>query len=591
VCPKCIDKRKVLRRIVAYSLPYWPYLVVAMLLSITATVANLAPPLFQRSLVNEVLVSRRRADLLLPLILGMLAVRVLSMLIGMGRGWMMIWLGAKVTFDIRAQLYEKMQALTLRFFDRKQVGGLISRMTRDTDQIWHFAVDGVAEITINSLLVIGIGIPLFVMQPRLAAFVVIPAPVIALMTYIFFRRIRSMYHRLWHRWAKLSATIGEALSGIRVVKAFAQEPREVNRFKRDALSLFNQHVYVERTWIIFHPFIDLSTVIASLLVWFVGGSMVLRGSTTLGDLWAFQAYIGMFYGPLQFFGHVYNWIQQALTAGERIFEIIDSEPEHYDDPDAVSMPHVKGEVEFKAVDFGYEKHIPVLKNVNLHVQPGEMIGLVGHSGAGKSTMINLVCHFYNPDEGELLIDGVDVRNIKLHDLREQIGIVPQESFLFSGTIAENIAYAKPEAGREEIVRAARAANAHDFIRKLPAGYDSEVGERGSRLSGGERQRIAIARAILHDPRILILDEATSSVDTETESQIQQAIQRLIQSRTTFAIAHRLSTLRNADRLLVLKGGEIVEIGSHDELMLKKDGEYAKLVKMQAEVSKIKVVDG
>lgn len=597
VCPKCIDRRKVIRRIVGYSLPYWPYLTLAMFLSIATTVTNLAPPWLSRTLVDRVLGPKpplkAQPELLIPIILGMLGARVLTMLLGMARGWMMIWLGGKVTFDIRAELYEKMQALTLRFFDKKQVGGLISRMTRDTDYLWHFAVDGVAEITINGLMVLGIGTALFVMQPKLAAFVLIPAPVIALMTYIFFKRIRTMYHRLWHRWSKLSATLGEALSGIRVVKAFAQEPREVARFNRDAASLFNQHVYAERTWVIFFPFIDLATVIGSLMVWLIGGMMVLKsgpGGTTLGSLFAFQAYIGMFYGPLQFFGRVYSWIQQALTAGERIFEVIDSEPEHYDDPDAQHLPDIKGEVEFANVDFGYEKHIPVLRNVNLHVKPGEMIGLVGHSGAGKSTMINLICHFYDADEGVIKIDGVDIRKIRLHDLRRQIGIVPQESFLFSGTIAENIAYAKPHASREEIIRAARAANAHDFIRKLPGGYDSEVGERGARLSGGERQRIAIARAILHDPKILILDEATSSVDTETEAQIQEAIGRLIKSRTTFAIAHRLSTLRNADRLCVLKGGEIVEIGTHDELV-NKDGEYAKLVRMQADISRIKAVDG
>ena len=598
VCPKCVDRRKVLRRIASYSAPYWVLLVTAVLLSLLSTLASLVPPYLTKPLMDDVLAPKApkvsRPELLLPLIAAMLGVRVIAMLIGMVRGWMMIWLGGKVTFDIRAELYEKMQALTLRFFDKKQVGGLISRMTRDTDYLWHFAVDGVAEITTNGLMVVGIGVVLFVMQPKLALFVLIPAPVIAVMTYVFFRRIRSMYHRLWHRWSKLSATLGEALSGIRVVKAFAQEPREVSRFNRDAAALFDQHVRAERTWILFFPIIDLSTVIGSLLVWLVGGMMVVHaqpGGATLGDLTVFQAYIGMFYGPLQFFGRVNTWVQQALTAGERVFEVIDSEPEHYDDADAVTMPQIKGEIEFKGVHFGYEKHIPVLKGVDLHVKAGEMIGLVGHSGAGKSTLINLICHFYNVDEGQLLVDGEDITKIRLHDVRSQIGIVPQESFLFSGTIAENIAYARPDASREDIIRCARAANAHDFIRKLPDGYDSDVGERGARLSGGERQRIAIARAILHDPRVLILDEATASVDTETERQIQEAIARLTKSRTTFAIAHRLSTLRNADRLCVLKGGELVEVGSHDELMLKKDGEYAKLVNMQSELSRMKAVDG
>lgn len=592
VCPRCVDRRKVLRRIVAYSLPYWPYLAAAIVLSLLATAASMAPPYLSKPLMDDVLVpDAAHPEWLLPIVGAMLGIRLVAMGLGVLRSYMMIWLGGKVTFDIRAELYQKMQHLTLKFFDKKQVGGLISRMTRDTDYIWHFAVDGVTEITTNGMLVLGIGTMLFLMQPKLALFVLVPAPVIAIMTYVFFRRIRSMYHRLWHRWSRLSATLGEALSGIRVVKAFAQENREIGRFNRDAEALFHQHVYAERTWVFFFPVIDLSALIGSLLVWLVGGTMVLRGSgATLGDLVAFQAFLGMFYGPLQFFGRVYSWVQQAFTAGERVFEVIDSEPEDYDSEDTVDLPRLDGEVHFEGVHFGYQKHIPVLKNVDIHVKPGEMIGLVGHSGAGKSTMINLICHFYDVDEGTLKIDGVDIRKIKLHDLRGQIGIVPQESFLFSGTIAENIAYAKPDASRDDIIRAARAANAHDFIRKLPDGYDSEVGERGGRLSGGERQRIAIARAILHDPRILILDEATASVDTETERQIQEAIARLIKSRTTFAIAHRLSTLRNADRLCVLKGGEVAETGSHDELM-EQDGEYAKLVKMQGELSKIKAVDG
>ncbi|MDI9584615.1 MAG: ABC transporter ATP-binding protein [Acidobacteriota bacterium] len=595
-CIVCVDKSRVLKRIAGYGRPYWPLLGLSLLLSLMATATTLVPPYLSGTLVDDVLTPpSKHPEWLLPVILAMLGARVVAMLIGMGRGWIMVWLAGKVTFDIRSELYQKMQELTLRFFDRKQVGGLISRMTRDTDFLYYFAVDGIMELIVNGLMILGIGAVLFAVQPLLAALVLIPAPAMAFMTHFMFRRIRRVYHRLWHRWSKMSATIGEALSGIRVVKAFAQEPRESGRFVRDAEALFTQGVQAERIWVTFFPILDLATVIGSLLVWFIGGLMVLRSAgpdgTTLGDLVRFQAYIGMFYGPLQSLGRIFSWAQRALTAGERVFEVIDSEPESYDSPDAVPLPDLKGEVEFRKVVFGYKKHLPVLRNVDLHVKPGEMIGLVGHSGAGKSTMINLICRFYDADEGEILIDGMDIRKVKLHDLRHQIGIVPQESFLFSGTIAENIAYAKPDATREDIVRAARAANAHDFIRKRPDGYDSEVGERGSRLSGGEKQRIAIARAILHDPKILILDEATASVDTETEQQIQQAIERLIRSRTTFAIAHRLSTLRNADRLCVIKEGTIAEVGTHDELLAKENGEYAKLVKMQAEISKLKAVDG
>jgi ATP-binding cassette subfamily B protein len=311
---------------------------------------------------------------------------------------------------------------------------------------------------------------------------------------------------------------------------------------------------------------------------------------TLGTLMAFFYFVNMFYRPLQSLTRLNDWMQRAFTAAERVFEIIDTEPEDYDNPDAVHIERIEGRVKLDDITFGYDKAQPVLQNISLDVEPGEMIGLVGHSGAGKSTLINLVCRFYDVDEGTVLIDGVPIKDVDLRDLRTQIGVVLQEPFLFNGTIAENIAYGKPDATTEEIMRAARAANAHEFIIRTPDGYDTKVGERGAQVSGGERQRISIARAILHDPAILILDEATASVDTETEQQIQEAIGELVAGRTTFAIAHRLSTLRNADRLLVLEHGKLAELGTHQEL-LDQRGVYYRLVNMQREVSAIKVVDG
>jgi ATP-binding cassette subfamily B protein len=326
--------------------------------------------------------------------------------------------------------------------------------------------------------------------------------------------------------------------------------------------------------------------LGSLIAWFAGGLQVIAGDMTLGTLFAFNAYLAMFYGPLRHVSPVINWASRSLTAAERVFEVIDSEPEQVNDGTLLSMPKLKGEVEFRNMTFGYDSHNPVLRNINLHVKSGEMIGLVGHSGAGKSTMINLICRFYTPDSGGVYIDGKDVTKIRLEDLRRQTGVVLQEPFLFSGTISENIAYAKPDATMVEIIAAAKAANAHEFIVKFPDGYDAEVGERGGQLSGGERQRISIARAILHNPRILILDEATSSVDVQTEKKIQQAIDRLVQNRTTFAIAHRLSTLRSADRLFVIEKGRGVECGSHEELMEQK-GIYHKLVETQRQSSEIR----
>jgi ATP-binding cassette subfamily B protein len=342
--------------------------------------------------------------------------------------------------------------------------------------------------------------------------------------------------------------------------------------------------------------------IGNLIIWYVGGYQVIEDSLlgaqvlpnrhafTLGQFFTFLGYLGQFYGPLQFMSRVADFLSRSLAAAERVFEVLDTQSDVQDDEKPASLPRIEGRVEFKNVTFGYEPHKPALKDVSFNVAPGEMIGLVGKSGAGKSTAINLICRFYEVNEGEILIDGINIKKIAQKDLRSQIGVVLQEPFLFSGSIYDNIAFARPGATREDIMAAAKAANAHDFIVLKPDGYDTQVGERGQTLSGGERQRISIARAILHNPRILILDEATASVDTDTEKQIQDAISRLIKGRTTFAIAHRLSTLRNATRLVVLKDGKIAEVGSHAELIEKK-GEFHRLVQMQQEMNKIIEIKG
>ncbi|MGB9588384.1 MAG: ABC transporter ATP-binding protein, partial [Armatimonadota bacterium] len=592
-----INTRRIIFRLGSYALPYKRLSIALVMITLFATTIELIPPYFTKIIIDDVFSPvlqgasiQSRLRLLSLLVGAFAAIRVTSAGLAVLRGRLAVSLGAAITRDIRVQLYECLQRLSLSFYDKRQVGSVMSRVTQDSNHLSGFLVEGVQYYVVNLLLVIGIPIVLLGINWKLGVLVLIPTPVVVLATVASWKRLMKKFHHLWHTWGKLSAVLNDALSGIKVVKAFGQEEIEIMRFSTRNEHLYDAGVKAEQTVQLVFPTLGFIMSIGSLLVWWYGGRQVLFGDAKLGDLMAFLAYIGMFYAPVQILTRISEWMSRSLTAAERIFEVMDTVPEIADAPDSIPMPNIKGDVEFRNVDFGYDKHKPVLKDISFHVKAGEMIGLVGHSGAGKSTTINLICRFYDPTGGVILLDGVDMRKVKLADLRRQIGVVLQDPFLFNGTIAENIAYGKPDASREEIIAAAKAANAHEFIMRFPDGYDTYVRERGGRLSGGERQRIAIARAILRDPKILILDEATSSVDTETEKQLQEAIARLVKGRTTFAIAHTLSTLRNADRLLVLENGKFVEYGTHEELLAKK-GVYYKLVQLQKAISKIKAVDG
>lgn len=593
ICPACIRRLATLQRIASYLKPYKRHALLLAVVSLIEVGTALIPPMLTRHIVDGVLVPKEgntdsmseRLTLLGLLVLAMVGIRVLNWGLEWTHGWTVSWLGARMTADIRNRLYQQLELLSLQFYDRRQVGAVMSRVTRDAGRLQEFLVEGLPYLIINALMLIGILGILFRMHWLLALLILVPVPFMMGWGVIFWKRMRLYFNKWDQAWSDIMATVNETLSGIRVVKAFAQEAREIAAFGIRNKKIRQLAIRTEINWEIFFATTTLFTSFGILIVWFFGGQEVIRDALTIGTLLAFYAYMWMLYEPIEWFGQVNNWMTRAFTGAERIFEVIDTPAEAYKDPDARPISNIRGEVSFKNVTFGYDKSKPVLHEINLNITPGEMVGLVGRSGVGKTTTVNLICRFYDVDQGIIEVDGVPIQKIRLEDLRSQIGIVPQEPFLFSGTVAENISYGKPGASFEEIMEAAIAANAHNFIVGKSDGYDTQVGERGGELSGGEKQRVAIARAILHDPKILILDEATSSVDVETEKQIQEAIARLTQGRTTFAIAHRLSTLRNADRLVILEGGRIVEIGTHNELMEKK-GIFYELVQLQQQTSEI-----
>ena len=589
-CPACTRKLDTLRRLVGYMAPYWVRVAMLISLTLVGTLAELVPPLITKRLIDDVLTPPSDPSLLPWLVLGLLAVGIFVWAAGVGRNWLGTWIGLRTSEEMRADLYRSLQFLPLRFHDKRKVGALVSRMSNDSDLVEIYLVFDIPFIVSNALMLTGILGLLIYMNWELTLYVLLPIPPIIFGGRLVWSRLEAYWRRYSVKWSRLSSHLNESIRGIRVVKAFAQERREGDRFDRHSDELREVLVGAERSWVMFFMITNFFMSFGVFFVWYFGGRQILGNELTLGELMAFITYIWMLYQPLKWFGDFYGFMMRAYAGAERIFEVIDGRPEPFDDPQARAMPNLSGSVRFGDASFGYDPGKPVLKDVELEVSAGEMIGLVGKSGAGKTTFINLICRFYDVTRGAIEVDGVDIRNMKLEDLRHQIGLVAQQSFLFNGTVAENIGYGKPGSSFEEILRASRAANAHEFVVKMPDGYDMLVGEQGNKLSGGEKQRIAIARAILHDPRILILDEATSSLDTPTEKKIQEAIANLTRGRTTFAIAHRLSTLRSADRIVVLDDGKVAEVGSHEELM-QREGLFHRLVETQQVTTAVMVVGG
>jgi ATP-binding cassette subfamily B protein len=583
----------VILRLLGYLAPYRRQVAIGLGAAAIVTLASLVPPYLAGFLLDRVVRPAQAGTLPLAkaarlawLAVGAMgALYVVRQAAAHMRLRLMSVLGEWVARDLRSELYSHIQRLSLSFFSRKKTGSLITRVTADTDRLWEFIAFGVVDVSLSVVMLLGLGVVLLSLDWRLGLVMTLPVPLFCWLIYWHGERLNGRFIRAWRKWSRLTDVLGDTIPGIRVVKAFNQETREIGRFvdRNDAVTdEFNQ---IHRLWTTFWPLLMFAVHTTTVLVWVFAVPRLLGTGHPLsaGVFVSFLLYTTMFVAPIEVIGQMVRTVNRATSSAHRVFEVLDSESEVRDVADPVRLTPVKGGVEFDNVTFAYDGVRQILRGVSFAVQPGELIGLVGPSGGGKSTVVSLVARFYDATGGAVRIDGVDVRSLDTGHYREQIGIVLQDPYLFHGTVLENIRYGAPGASLGAVVQAAKAANAHDFICKLGQGYDTVVGERGHTLSGGERQRISIARAILHDPRIHILDEATSSVDTETERQIQEALERLIQGRTVFAIAHRLSTLRRASRLFVIEKGRLAEAGTHRELLGKPNGIYRKLYEMQLQL--------
>jgi ABC-type multidrug transport system fused ATPase/permease subunit len=579
-----------LKRLFGYVRPYWKPLVATGVLLLLHVGLNLLPPLLQREIVDRAIATRDLSRLGV-MVAALVGVYVLMCLAEVGDQYTRHVLGARFIFDLRMHIYAYLQQLSLSFFERTSTGELMSRVTNDVNAVERFVTHGVLLTTVDLLRLVGASVVLLVLDWRLALIVLVLLPVMAAGLRRFNRRARPIYRRVRDRLGDINAKLGDNLAGIRVIQAFGQEGLEVERFRDVSANYYQERVRAIRSWSTFFPGLYALAAIGGVMVLGAGAWMVIGGQLSLGTLVAFLAYVTSFYEPLRRLTEVDNTFQQAIAAGERIFELLDEVPEIQDAPGAVALDEIEGDVVFDDVHFRYGEGDPatrsgrreVLHDVEFHMAPGEVVALVGPSGAGKTSIARLLCRFYDPIHGRILVDGHDLRQVQVWSLRKHVAVVLQDTFLFNTTVRENLRYGKPDASEEEMIAAAKAAYAHEFIQQLPQGYDTEIGERGVKLSGGQKQRLALARAILADPRILILDEATSSVDAEAEYLIQQALDEVLKGRTSLVIAHRLSTIRNADKIIALEEGRIREVGDHHEL-LARGGLYSQLYRRQLELA-------
>ncbi|MCM0044048.1 MAG: ABC transporter ATP-binding protein/permease [Burkholderiaceae bacterium] len=574
----------VLFRLWRFARPYKMQLLLGFFLTLASTAALMVPPYLSMPLMDEILIPTQKGteidthDVVIYLS-GLLAAAMTAWGLGWWRTYLLALVSERIGAHLRTATFDHLMTLSLDYFGAKRTGDLIARIGNESDRICVFLSLHALDFATDVLLLTMTTVVLFTINPWLTVVTLLPLPLIMWLIHSVRDRLRTGFEKIDRIWSDVTNVLADTIPGIRVVKAFAQEGRESGRFRDANMHNLAVNDKLNRTWSLFAPTVTMLTEVGLLIVWAFGIWLVIHHGVTVGVLVAFIAYIGRFYGRLDSMSRIVSHTQKAAAGAKRIFDILDHSSSVPEPASPVPVAAIPGAISIRDVGFRHGSR-RILKGINFDIRPGEMIGLVGHSGSGKSTLINLICRFYDVTDGAIMVDGTDIRRFSVGDYRKHIGLVLQEPFLFHGTIAENIAYGKPGATRADIIAAARAAHAHEFILRLRHGYDSIVGERGQGLSGGERQRISIARALLINPHILMLDEATSSVDTETEKEIQKALDNLVQGRTTIAIAHRLSTLRRADRLVVLERGEVVEIGSHDELMARQ-GAYWRLYEAQA----------
>ncbi len=586
-CPYCSHKKEgLINDFFTLLKPYKGRLVIIFILMILSSVTSLMNPEIQKKLVDDVLFDRKGTMSLAAICLGgMLAVTIFSLVVNVAKSYLCAKLGSTISMDLRKKLYAKVQSLSLAFISDRKPGDLMNRVTGDTRRVSDFMADAFCNLFSVAIMLIFSVTYMLILDWKLALLSFVFIPVSITISVAFRKNIHRRFHMQRKKEDKINSNLRDVITGMAVVKSYGKEEQETKHFSETAESYAVTQKRNEVFWAVFFPTMQFMMGIGTYIITYVGGKNVLSDTKTVGELMQFVSYASMMYMYVGWLSNLPRILMNMITSIERISDVMKQEPKIVDKSKAQEH-EIQGDFEFKDVCFGYKSYEPVLEHINLKVKKGEMIGLVGASGTGKSTLINLVMRLYDIDDGEILVDGINIKDIKAENYHSQIGVVLQETFLFSGTILNNLRFAKPDATIEEIIQAAKMANAHDFICKTPDGYNTYVGERGYNLSGGERQRIAIARAILNNPKLLILDEATASLDTESEYLIQTALDRLIEGKTTFAIAHRLSTLKNADRLVVIDAHHIAEVGTHNELMEKK-GIYYGLVTAQLEMQKSK----